>query len=125
MSKLIFSKPVAGSSLYKAESSIGVFRIWGENHLWFWSLDDSSTVSGCETSYRLAEKACNEHYERFYDTDYKTNRMEILLGAVVQILEKQEKSPYVLSFFEQTAFYDEAECDGYCVFEEIKEILGE
>ena len=57
--------------------------------------------------------------------DYKTERMEILLKAVVQILEKQDRSHYVLNFFEQTAIYDETECDGYCVFEEIKEILND
>lgn len=55
--------------------------------------------------------------------NYKIERMEILLKAVVQILEKQQKSPYVLYFFNETAFYDEVECDGHCIFEEIKDIL--
>ena len=51
------------------------------------------------------------------------DRKEILLRAVLEILEKQEKSHYVLNFFEQTAFYDEAECDGYCLMEDIKSCL--
>jgi len=53
----------------------------------------------------------------------KMDRKEILLRAVLEILEKQEKSHYVLNFFEQTAFYDEAECDGYCLMEDIKSCL--
>jgi len=48
------------------------------------------------------------------------DRKEILLKAVLDILEKQEKSSYVLNFFEQTAFYDGVNCDGYCLMEDIK-----
>lgn len=57
--------------------------------------------------------------------DNKAERMKILLGAVLQILEKQIHSPSVLYFFNQVAFYDGVECDGYCLFEEIKEFLEE
>lgn len=55
----------------------------------------------------------------------KAERMEVLLGAVLQILKKQANSIYVLNFFTETAFYDEAECDGFCIFEEIEELLND
>lgn len=51
------------------------------------------------------------------------DRRDILLKAVLDILEKQKDSTYVLNFFEQTAFYDDAKCDGYCLYEDIKSYL--
>jgi hypothetical protein len=47
----------------------------------------------------------------------------ILLEAVKQILDKTNTSYYVDSFFNFTAIYDDAECDGYCLYEDIKYLL--
>lgn len=52
-------------------------------------------------------------------------RAIILLKATSDILEKLDDTPYVLSFFEQTAVWDEVECDGYCLMEEINDLLEE
>lgn len=54
----------------------------------------------------------------------KTKRMEILLKATLDILKKQEASHYVLNVLETTAIWDYAECDGYCLMEEIEEVLS-
>ena len=54
----------------------------------------------------------------------KAERMEILLRAMCDIMKKQDKSHYVLNIFEQTAIWDDAECDGYCLYEEAKELIG-
>lgn len=51
------------------------------------------------------------------------DRKAILLQACLQLLEKQEASHYVLNMLEETAFYDEAECDGYCLMEDIRDEL--
>ena len=51
------------------------------------------------------------------------DRANILLKATYDILQKQKDSPYVLNFFEQTAVWDGAECDGYCLMEEIEDYL--
>jgi len=51
-------------------------------------------------------------------------RKEILLKATYDILKKCEASSYVLNVFEQTALWDNAECDGYCLMDEIEEELG-
>lgn len=52
-------------------------------------------------------------------------RALILLKAASDILEKLDETPYVLNFFEQTAVWDEVECDGYCLMEEINDLLEE
>jgi hypothetical protein len=52
------------------------------------------------------------------------DRKIILLKACLDILKKCDESVYVANFFEQTAFWDNAECDGYCLMEEIKELLN-
>lgn len=52
-------------------------------------------------------------------------RAIILLKATSDILEKLDDTPYVLSFFEQTAVWDGVDCDGYCLMEEVNELLEE
>jgi hypothetical protein len=51
------------------------------------------------------------------------DRKTELLKAVVQLLEKQEKSPYVLNILAEEVFYDECSCDGYCLLDDIKSEL--
>lgn len=48
------------------------------------------------------------------------DRATVLLKAVLEILTKCDKSAYVLDVMSQTAFYDGAYCDGYCLLEDIK-----
>lgn len=52
-------------------------------------------------------------------------RALILLKATSDILEKLDDTPYVLNFFEQTAVWDGVDCDGYCLMEEVNELLEE
>lgn len=47
------------------------------------------------------------------------DRREILLKAAYDILKKCDEGPYVKNALEETAFYDEAECDGFCLMEDI------
>lgn len=51
-------------------------------------------------------------------------RMEILLNATLEILEKCEQGIYVKNVFEETAFYDGVDCDGFCLKEDIKMLLN-
>lgn len=55
--------------------------------------------------------------------NYKIERMQILLKAAYDLLKKQDDSVMVLDILSTTAIWDEAECDGYCLMEEIEEIL--
>ena len=51
------------------------------------------------------------------------NRSTTLLKAVLEILNKCDDGPYVKDFFENTAFYDGTDCDGYCLMDDIKNYL--
>ena len=47
------------------------------------------------------------------------DRKKVLLKAAYDILVKCDKGPYVVNALEQTAFYDETDCDGYCLKDDI------
>ena len=51
-------------------------------------------------------------------------RAKILLKAAYDLLHKQTESFYVLNLLTETAVWDDAECDGYCLMEEIAELLN-
>lgn len=50
-------------------------------------------------------------------------RALILLKATINILDECEKGAFVKNVFEQTATWDGVECDGYCLHEELKELI--
>ena len=45
----------------------------------------------------------------------KEDRAKVLLKAALDILRQCGDTPYVLNALEVTTFYDEAECDGFCL----------
>jgi hypothetical protein len=51
------------------------------------------------------------------------DRATVLLKAVLEILNKCDEGPFVKNVFEETAYYDEADCDGYCLKEDIENYL--
>ena len=51
------------------------------------------------------------------------DRRNILLKATLDTLKSCDEGPYVKNVFEVTAIWDEAECDGWCLMEEIEELL--
>lgn len=48
------------------------------------------------------------------------NRARTLLKAAGTLLKKQEDSNYVLNPLAETVYYDEAECDGSCLLDDIR-----
>jgi hypothetical protein len=48
-----------------------------------------------------------------------------LLKAAYDILKKCHDSTYVLDVMSTTAFYDEVDCDGYCLANDIANLIGE
>lgn len=48
------------------------------------------------------------------------NRARTLLKAAGTLLKKQEDSYYVLNLLAETIYYDEAECDGSCLLDDIR-----
>lgn len=53
------------------------------------------------------------------DTE-KLIRAETLLKAAHDLLKKCDNSSYVLNVLEETVFYDDAECDGACLKDDIE-----
>jgi hypothetical protein len=53
-----------------------------------------------------------------FDRDTE-NRKDVLLGATYDLLKKIQESLYVLNALETTVFYDDVECDGMCLANEI------
>lgn len=48
------------------------------------------------------------------------DRKVTLLKACLELLQKQDESPYTLDILGETVHYDGADCDGYCLMEDIK-----
>lgn len=53
----------------------------------------------------------------------KEKRAIELLKAVKSLLELQEQEACVLNLLEETVFYDEADCDGSCLLDDIRDFL--
>lgn len=47
------------------------------------------------------------------------DRAKELLQACFDLLEKQKNSHYVLNLLTETVHYDDADCDGYCLMDDI------
>jgi hypothetical protein len=47
------------------------------------------------------------------------NRKDILLRAAFDMIRKAENDHFVRSPLEITTFYDDADCDGYCLADDI------
>lgn len=52
-------------------------------------------------------------------------RARTLLKAAYELFEKQDNSGYVLNLLSETVYYDDAECDGNCLMEDISYLLDE
>ena len=55
----------------------------------------------------------------------KNNKIEKIdeLKATSDLLQKQNESHYVFNLLETTVFYDEADCDEYCLKDDIDTFL--
>jgi len=52
------------------------------------------------------------------------SRKDILLRAAYDLIHKQVISPYTLDLLGETVFYDNEDCDGLCLMEDISTELG-
>ena len=57
---------------------------------------------------------------RLEDFEKAFTRAKTLLRATFELLKAQEDSTYVLNILEQTAIWDEAECDGSSLMDDIR-----
>lgn len=66
---------------------------------------------------------CAEEHRQLADWLKELKRARYLLEVSYDLLRKQEESFYVLNILSETIFYDGAECDGYCLMEDIDNFL--
>lgn len=52
------------------------------------------------------------------------DRKTILLKACMELLKRQDESGCLLNLIDEEVFYDNANCDGACLLEDIKLELG-
>lgn len=48
------------------------------------------------------------------------DRAETLLRAAWTLLKRQDDCPYITNILAEKVYYDEAECDGSCLMEDIE-----
>ena len=65
----------------------------------------------------------NRHDLRLFEGNEYGDRAMVLLKACFSLLNKQKESRFVLNILEQIVVYDESDCDGYCLMEEIDDYL--
>ncbi len=66
---------------------------------------------------------CAEEHRQLAEWLNELKRARVLLRATYELLMKQKDSGYVLNLLSETIFYDEAECDGCCLMEDIENLL--
>lgn len=79
-------------------------------------------TQGCDRYALKCEKCASEH-RQLANWLKELKRAKELLEATYELLEKQKNNPYVLNLLAETIFYDEAECDGSCLMEDIENLL--
>ena len=58
------------------------------------------------------------------DHEQLAERKDVLLKACYDIIKKCNEGRYVKNVLEQTAFYDDTDCDGFCLANDIAEIYN-
>ena len=58
-----------------------------------------------------------------YKESEELDRCRVLLKATYDLLYKQTESPFVLNILEEIVTYDDADCDGYCLMDDIADEL--
>ena len=61
--------------------------------------------------------------DKAIDALYFEMRARELFNAVIDLFVKQRESDVVLNLLTETVYYDEEECDGYCLMEDICHLL--
>ena len=90
----------------------------------------SNVIFACEkagfdkTTLRMVEDALDLAIAAL-ERDSTYRRALYLLDATYRLLENQVESRYVLNILETTVDYDDADCDGNCLMEDIKDLFFE
>lgn len=70
--------------------------------------------------YSDKQREKSEEYDEIVKYLKLLKRSKTLLTATYELLKKQESSSYVLNLLNTVTYYDEAECDGSCLIDDIE-----
>ena len=70
--------------------------------------------------YSDKQREKSEEYDEIVKYLELLKRSKTLLKATYELLKKQESNSYVLNLLSETIYYDEAECDGSCLMNDIE-----
>lgn len=70
--------------------------------------------------YNNKQREKSEEYDEIVKYLELLKRSKTLLTATYELLKKQESSSYVLNLLDTVTYYDEAECDGSCLIDDIE-----
>ena len=84
---------------------------------------DSRLYADLDPYKELECAECAEEHRQLAEWLNELKRARVLLKATYELLMKQNDSGYVLNLLSETIFYDEAECDGCCLMEDIENLL--
>ena len=65
------------------------------------------------------DRPCAESHRQLAEWLKELKRADTLLKAAYDLLKKQDGNYYVLNLLAETVYYDDAECDGNCLMEDI------
>ena len=70
--------------------------------------------------YSDKQREKSEEYDEIVKYLELLKRSKTLLKATYELLKKQESNFYVLNLLSETTYYDESECDGSCLMDDIE-----
>ena len=87
---------------------------------WYFNFDDGGAAEvKTREAYFTLKRAAKQ------DESYGEKRYITLLCAAHTLLKRQHDSNYVLNLLAETVFYDDAECDGNCLLDDIEYYFDE
>ena len=68
-------------------------------------------------------KALDMAIEALQEKELDIELIVLLLSKSLELFKRQDESPYVLNLLEEIVYYDGVNCDGYCLMEDIENVL--
>ena len=89
--------------------------------------EDFVRCHSCDRELRFVKRCqkCAEEQRQLAEWLRELKRADTLLKATYDLLNKQHGNYYVLNLLAETVYYDEAECDGNCLMEDIDAWMDE
>ena len=87
--------------------------------------EENCKHAGHDHYTKLEASACAAEHRQLAKWLRELKRADTLLKATYDLLNKQHGNYYVLNLLAETVYYDEAECDGNCLMEDIDAWMDE